>query len=151
VLRGFQLLLPTSSWVIRDGHKSTICAEELVVGDLVLLRSGARVPADVRMLSCNGLKLETSSISGEAEPIEFTCESAAKSITVFESHNVAFNGSFCVDGEGLGVVIRVADNTVGLSGCFWIQISGYFWMQISGSFWMSLTKHRTSLGFSFCQ
>jgi P-type E1-E2 ATPase len=82
------------------------------VGDLVFISSGARVPADVRMLSCNGLKLETSSITGEAEPIEFTCEPAADDINVFESHNVAFNGSFCVDGEGLGIVIRVADKTV---------------------------------------
>lgn len=111
-MRGFQNLLPTYCLVIRDGKECTISAEELVVGDLVFIRSGARVPADVRLLYCNGLKLETSSITGEAEPIEFTYEPAPEFISVFESHNVAFNGSFCIDGEGLGVVVRVADNTV---------------------------------------
>jgi hypothetical protein len=95
-----------------------IAADELVVGDLVFVRSGARVPADVRLLQCNGLRLETSSITGEAEPLEFTHEAAVgSSTTVFESRNVAFNGSFCVDGEGLGVVVRVADNTVSLFYC----------------------------------
>uniref|UniRef100_A0A914V3R2 Cation-transporting P-type ATPase N-terminal domain-containing protein n=1 Tax=Plectus sambesii TaxID=2011161 RepID=A0A914V3R2_9BILA len=111
-VRGFQNLLPTFCSGVRDGRECTIAAEELVVGDLVFIRSGARVPADVRILYCSGLKLETSSITGEAEPIEFTYQPAPETVSVFESHNVAFNGSFCIDGEGLGVVIRVADHTV---------------------------------------
>uniref|UniRef100_A0A914UYP3 Cation-transporting P-type ATPase N-terminal domain-containing protein n=1 Tax=Plectus sambesii TaxID=2011161 RepID=A0A914UYP3_9BILA len=112
VVHGFQSLMPTSCSVIRDGRKRVISAEELVVGDLVFIRNGCRVAADVRLLHCSGVKLETSSITGEAEPIEFTSDPAAEEVSVFESHNVAFNGSFCVDGEGLGVVIRVADKTI---------------------------------------
>uniref|UniRef100_A0A914WB99 Cation-transporting P-type ATPase N-terminal domain-containing protein n=1 Tax=Plectus sambesii TaxID=2011161 RepID=A0A914WB99_9BILA len=112
VVRGFQNLLPTSCSVIRDGREHTISAEELVVGDLAFVRNGSRVPADVRLLVTNGLKLETSSITGEAEPIEFTNEAAPSNVGVFESHNVAFNGSFCVDGEGIGIVVRVADRTI---------------------------------------
>uniref|UniRef100_A0A914WES4 Cation-transporting P-type ATPase N-terminal domain-containing protein n=1 Tax=Plectus sambesii TaxID=2011161 RepID=A0A914WES4_9BILA len=113
VVRGFKCLMPTSCMGIREGRMQMLRTDELVVGDLVFIRSGARVPADVRLISCNGLKLETSAITGEAEPIDYTDEPAVDSAnTVFESRNVAFNGSFCVDGEALGVVIRVGDKTV---------------------------------------
>lgn len=58
------------------------------------------------------MKLETSSITGEAEPFEYHARSTHAPKKVFESYNVAFSGSFCVDGEGLGVVIRTGENTV---------------------------------------
>uniref|UniRef100_A0A914C717 Cation-transporting P-type ATPase N-terminal domain-containing protein n=1 Tax=Acrobeloides nanus TaxID=290746 RepID=A0A914C717_9BILA len=61
---------------------------------------------------CVGLKLETSSITGEAEPIEYQAEAVAEGVTVFDSRNIAFNGSLCVDGEAVGVVIRTAEKTV---------------------------------------
>jgi sodium/potassium-transporting ATPase subunit alpha len=56
--------------------------------------------------------LETSSITGEPEPIEFSSDPVDQHVTVFESQNVAFNGSFCVDGEAIAVVIRTAQDTV---------------------------------------
>uniref|UniRef100_A0A914XAW3 Cation-transporting P-type ATPase N-terminal domain-containing protein n=1 Tax=Plectus sambesii TaxID=2011161 RepID=A0A914XAW3_9BILA len=112
VVRGFSKLLPTSCEVIRDGIRKTIPAEDLVVGDLVYIRIGNKVAADVRILTCNGVRLEMSSITGEPEPIEFTEKPAGKHVSIFESNNVALNGSACVDGEGLGVVIRTGDNTV---------------------------------------
>jgi magnesium-transporting ATPase (P-type) len=56
--------------------------------------------------------LETSSITGEPEPIEFSAEPVDPHVTVFESQNVAFNGSFCVDGEAIGLVIRTGEKTV---------------------------------------
>lgn len=92
-----------------------------------------QVPADVRLLFCNDLKLETSALTGETEPIDYTAESAAPYVSVFDSHCVAFNGSLCHDGEALGtekndeeknfaqiwkkfffqgVVIRIGDSTV---------------------------------------
>lgn len=70
------------------------------------------MPADLRLLYTNDLKLETAALTGESEPMEYTVEAAAPHISLFDAHNVAFNGSLCLDGEGLGVVIRTADNTV---------------------------------------
>uniref|UniRef100_A0A914CEV4 Cation-transporting P-type ATPase N-terminal domain-containing protein n=1 Tax=Acrobeloides nanus TaxID=290746 RepID=A0A914CEV4_9BILA len=61
---------------------------------------------------CVGLKLETSSITGEAEPIEYQAEAVAEGVSVFDSRNIAFNSSLCVDGEAVGVVIRTAEKTV---------------------------------------
>uniref|UniRef100_A0A914WE60 Cation-transporting P-type ATPase N-terminal domain-containing protein n=1 Tax=Plectus sambesii TaxID=2011161 RepID=A0A914WE60_9BILA len=112
VVRGFTKLLPTSCEAIRDGIRKTVSAEDLVVGDLVFIRIGNKVAADIRILNSNGVRLEMSSITGECEPIEFTDKPAGKNVSIFESNNIALNGSACVDGEGLGVVIRTGDNTV---------------------------------------
>lgn len=60
----------------------------------------------------NDLKLETSALTGESEPVDYTVEAAAPHVALFDAHNVAFNGSLCLDGEGLGLVIRTADETV---------------------------------------
>uniref|UniRef100_A0A914WZQ4 Cation-transporting P-type ATPase N-terminal domain-containing protein n=1 Tax=Plectus sambesii TaxID=2011161 RepID=A0A914WZQ4_9BILA len=85
VVRGFSKLLPTSCEVIRGGKRKTIPAEDLVVGDLVYIRIGNKVAADVRILTCNGVRLEMSSITGECEPIEFTDKPAGKHVSIFES------------------------------------------------------------------
>lgn len=112
VVRGFQNLLPSQCVVIRDAAETTIDAESLVVGDVVRVRSGMRLPADVRMILCTQLRLETSSITGESEPVEFQAEAVDERVNVFESRNVAFNGAYCVDGDGVGVVIRRGADTV---------------------------------------
>jgi P-type E1-E2 ATPase len=97
---------------VRDGQERKIADIELVVGDIVYIRSGGRVPADIRILQSNGLKLEASSITGEDEPIEITHEATAKHVSVFDSKNVAFNGCYCVEGEAIGIVIRTGNYTV---------------------------------------
>uniref|UniRef100_A0A915EEG3 P-type Cu(+) transporter n=1 Tax=Ditylenchus dipsaci TaxID=166011 RepID=A0A915EEG3_9BILA len=112
VVRGFQNLLPSKCNVIRNGNESTISAEELVVGDIIKINSGTKVPADARILHGTQLKLETSSITGESEPVEFQSEPVDESVNIFEARNVAFNGSFCVDGEGIGIVIKTASDTI---------------------------------------
>jgi magnesium-transporting ATPase (P-type) len=55
------------------------------------------------------LKLEASSITGESEPLEYQAEEVAERVGVFDARNVAFNGSLCIEGEGLGVGEWVAD------------------------------------------
>ena len=104
--------MPTSCNLIRSGKEEIRNPEELVVGDIVVVRSGSRVPADIRIISCTNFYLETSSITGEAEPLEYNSNVAKPGASIFESYNIAFNGSFCVDGEGYGVVIRTGARTV---------------------------------------
>jgi sodium/potassium-transporting ATPase subunit alpha len=112
VVRGFENLLPEKTAVIRDGNEELISAAEVVVGDIIKIKSGMKVSADARVLWCSQLKLETSSITGEAEPVEYQSEPVSQSVNIFESHNVAFNGSLCVDGEGVALVIKTGINTV---------------------------------------
>lgn len=111
-VRGFQSMISTSCIVVRSGTYSRVNAAEIVVGDLVYLRPGIRVPADLRLIYADGLRMETSWISGELEALEFKAKPVKKGVSAFESQNIAFNSCLCIRGEGLGVVIRTGNNSV---------------------------------------
>ncbi|KAG4046864.1 hypothetical protein PC123_g17766 [Phytophthora cactorum] len=108
----FKNMLPAQSTVVRDGVSQIIPAEELVVGDLVWVRNGDKVPADLRILQCNNLKVENSSLTGESELIPLTSDVQDHSIAQLECKNIAFNGSLCFDGAALGLVLTIGDKTV---------------------------------------
>jgi sodium/potassium-transporting ATPase subunit alpha len=83
-----------------------------VVGDVAVLRAGQRVPADVRILRASGLKLESSDISGDHHPIDYTHEATAAYVSVLDARNVAFKGSYCTEGDAIAVVIRTGKYTM---------------------------------------
>ncbi|KAF1326577.1 putative hydrolase, partial [Globisporangium splendens] len=112
VMDSFNNMLPQQCTVVRDGTSQLIPAEELVVGDLVWIRNGDKVPADLRILLCSNLKVENSSLTGESELISLTTEMMDASVPALECKNVAFNGSLCYDGAALGVVLSIGDKTV---------------------------------------
>lgn len=93
----FRLFLFQQALAIREGEKKNLKAEELVVGDLVEVKFGDRVPADIRVIRAQGFKVDNSSLTGESEPQsrgpEFTNENA------LETKNLAFFSTFAVEGK----------------------------------------------------
>lgn len=81
----------------RDGQKITVRAEDLVVGDVVDVKFGDRIPADIRIFESRGFKVDNSSLTGESEPqsrgIEFTHENP------LETKNLAFFSTNAVEGR----------------------------------------------------
>ncbi|KAI6198438.1 Cation-ATPase-N domain-containing protein [Aphelenchoides besseyi] len=112
VVGDFRNIMAQNSFVIRDCKERQISAEELVIGDLIIIRCGQRIPADARILQSNGLKLEMSCISGDFSSYDYTHESAASHVSVFDARNVAFKGSYCTEGDGVAVVIRTGEFTM---------------------------------------
>ncbi|KAL3997338.1 HAD ATPase P-type IC family protein [Acanthocheilonema viteae] len=112
VISNLKAILPTSCIVIRDCKKQQIREEELVTGDLVIITAGAIIPADMRILQSNGLKIETSAVTGDKEIYDYTDEVVTTYPSVFEARNVAFKGSFCLEGDGIGIVVRTGKYTV---------------------------------------
>ncbi|TMW69112.1 hypothetical protein Poli38472_001268 [Pythium oligandrum] len=112
VMDSFKNMLPQKCTVLRDGTSQVIPAEELVVGDLVWVRNGDKVPADLRILLCSNLKVENSSLTGEPELLPLTSAVQSDTVAPLECKNVAFNGSLCFDGSALGLVLSIGDNTV---------------------------------------
>jgi len=110
IMDSFKNLVPQFALVIRDGQKVTITAEELTVGDVVEVKFGDRMPADVRIIESRGFKVDNSSLTGESEPqsrsTEFTHENP------LETKNLAFFSTNAVEGTCKGVVISIGDNTV---------------------------------------
>lgn len=110
IMESFKKMVPTIATVIRDGIKLRIATEELVTGDLVEIRMGDKIPADIRIIECRGLRVENSSITGESEPVTRTDHPTDKN--PLESANVAFSTSFAVAGDGKGIVIATGDHTM---------------------------------------
>jgi hypothetical protein len=93
-----------------SGGERRIDAAELVPGDVVRLTLGDRVPADVRILHSQDLKVEMSSLTGESDLVAMTVD--ARHPLPAEARNVAFASSLVMNGGGTGVVVRTGDGTM---------------------------------------
>ena len=83
--------------MVREGKKETVKAEELVIGDVIEVKVGDRVPADMRIIESSSFKLDNSSLTGESEP-----QSRSNAFThdnPFETKNLAFFSSSAVEGN----------------------------------------------------
>ncbi|XP_076153174.1 sodium/potassium-transporting ATPase subunit alpha-1-like [Alosa pseudoharengus] len=106
----FKNLVPQQALVVRDGEKMIINAEEVVVGDLVEVKGGDRIPADLRIISAHGCKVDNSSLTGESEHQTRTPDFSHDN--PMETRNIAFFSTNCVEGTARGIVINTGDRTV---------------------------------------
>ncbi|EFN85240.1 Sodium/potassium-transporting ATPase subunit alpha [Harpegnathos saltator] len=110
IMESFKNMVPQFATVIREGEKLTLRAEDLVLGDVVEVKFGDRIPADIRIIEARGFKVDNSSLTGESEPQsrspEFTNENP------LETKNLAFFSTNAVEGTAKGVVICCGDQTV---------------------------------------
>lgn len=101
----------TEVTVIRDGQKLRVPSRELVPGDVVLLSSGDKVPADLRLLSVRNLQADESALTGESVPVEKRLGSLPEDTPLAERQNMAYAGSFVTFGQGAGVVVAIGNQT----------------------------------------
>lgn len=98
--------------VLRQGEESQISAKEIVVGDIVYLEDGCIVPADIRLINTNNLKIQEGALTGESVPVDkeddeiFPAET-----TVGDRTNMAFSSSIVMYGNGTGVVVGTGMQT----------------------------------------
>merc|ERR1712020_866960 len=106
----FKNMVPQYALCLRDGEKLTIKADELTLGDIIEIKFGDRIPADIRVLEARMFKVDNSSLTGESEPQarspEFTHDNP------LETKNLAFFSTNAVEGTARGVVVNIGDNTV---------------------------------------
>ncbi|XP_063222506.1 sodium/potassium-transporting ATPase subunit alpha isoform X1 [Bacillus rossius redtenbacheri] len=110
IMESFKNMVPQFATVIREGDKLTLRAEDIVLGDVVEVKFGDRIPADIRIVESRGFKVDNSSLTGESEPqsrgADFTHENP------LETKNLAFFSTNAVEGTAKGVVISCGDHTV---------------------------------------
>ncbi|PPQ97968.1 hypothetical protein CVT26_003117 [Gymnopilus dilepis] len=111
ILASFLAMIPPSCRVVRDGTIASIPAADLVKGDIVLLRSGDKTPADLLLFSATDLKVDNSSLTGESEPQERHAVPHGCKKRAVEAENLVFNSTLIVNGEGWGSVVRTGDFT----------------------------------------
>jgi Ca2+-transporting ATPase len=102
--------------VVRDGKQMQIAAERLVVGDIVLLQAGDKVPADLRIIESRDLQIAEAALTGESVPISKNAAVVLSEDTVLaERVNMAFASTLVTYGTAKGIVVRIGDSTeVGL-------------------------------------
>ncbi|KAI8363918.1 hypothetical protein BD560DRAFT_373551 [Blakeslea trispora] len=111
VMNSINNMLPTQTMVVRDGKTVTIDAANLVPGDVVHVRMGNKIPADLRLVQVSDdLKFDRSVLTGESDAIPGAVD--ATDDNVLESHNVAMTGTHCLNGSAIGVVVSIGDNTL---------------------------------------
>lgn len=99
--------------VLRDGKEMEVNGEEVVPGDIVLLASGGRVPADIRLIRGIEFKAAESMLTGESIPAEKTSEPIPnESLTPGDQLNMAFMGTVVVNGRARGIVVATGDRTI---------------------------------------
>uniref|UniRef100_A0A6A7G5Y4 Sodium/potassium-transporting ATPase subunit alpha n=2 Tax=Hirondellea gigas TaxID=1518452 RepID=A0A6A7G5Y4_9CRUS len=110
IMNSFKEFLPQEVNLLRSGNLLQILAVELVPGDVVMLKSGDKLPADVRFVAGANFQVDNSSLTGESEPQNRFCEPNDARIPR-EANNLAFFGTLLVKGQGKAVVINTGDNT----------------------------------------
>lgn len=106
----FQNFIPRNALVTRNGEEKRIESKMLVPGDIVHVKGGDNIPADLVLFEVSEMKINNASLTGESEDLLRKVDMRTKNI--LESGNVAFFGTMCTDGRGKGIVIRIGDDTV---------------------------------------
>ncbi len=112
-VRALKRMLVPKARVVREGREKEINSEEIVPGDIVLLASGSKVPADIRLIHTIELHVNESMLTGESIPvIKIASPIKQDSLPPGDQKNMAFMGTIVVSGRGKGIVVETGGKTV---------------------------------------
>ncbi|NTV42330.1 MAG: cation-transporting P-type ATPase [Syntrophobacteraceae bacterium] len=101
----------TEATVIRHGAKVRISSAEVVLGDIVLLQSGDKVPADLRLFAARDLHVDESALTGESLPVQKTQEILPHDTVLADRSNMVYGSTLVTYGQASGVVVATGDHT----------------------------------------
>lgn len=104
-------MLSSKATVRRDGALTLIAAEELVPGDIVILQSGDKVPADIRLTAVKALRIDESILTGESMSVAKQRENVDEDAVVAERKSMAHSGTMVTFGTGSGIVVATGEST----------------------------------------
>ncbi|KAF2110504.1 hypothetical protein BDV96DRAFT_528108 [Lophiotrema nucula] len=111
VMASIGTMLPDQCIVIRDGQHTSVTALDLVPGDLIVIKQGNKLPADVRLIDVSSdAMFDRAILTGESEPVAASVEHTEDNY--LETHNIGMQGTHCISGSCLGVCVATGDNTV---------------------------------------
>ncbi len=110
-LRAIRRMLSPQAMVLRAGQRITLPAEELVPGDVVLLQSGDKVPADLRLIRVKSLQVQEAVLTGESVAVEKQADAVADDAVLGDRRCMAYSGTLVTYGQGSGVVVATGVHT----------------------------------------
>jgi Ca2+-transporting ATPase len=103
--------LTTEATVLREGERRRIPASELVLGDVVLLQAGDRVPADLRLVRSRELRIDESALTGESVPSSKSVDRLAAETALADRSNMAYSSTLVAHGTATGLVVETGERT----------------------------------------
>jgi magnesium-transporting ATPase (P-type) len=110
-LDAIRSMLSLTATVLREGRRREIPADALVPGDVVLLGSGDKVPADLRLFEVRSLRIDEAVLTGESEPVDKGTEPVAREAPIGDRLPLAYSGTLVTFGQAKGVVVATGDGT----------------------------------------
>jgi len=110
-LENIRKMLSLKAQVLRGGKRMEIDASELTVGDIVFLSPGDKIPADLRLVRADNLRIEESALTGESVPTEKKVDALPEGTELGDRINMAFSGTTVSAGTGMGIVVAIGENT----------------------------------------
>nr|HMN84015.1 cation-transporting P-type ATPase [Burkholderiaceae bacterium] len=110
-LDAIRAMLSPHATVIRGGVRAEIDAAALVPGDVVLLASGDRVPADLRLVDVKDLRIDEAALTGESLPVDKSIEAVGLDEALGDRYGIAYSGTLVTYGQGRGIVVGTGTDT----------------------------------------
>ena len=111
VMASITSMLPENCLMIRDGQQAETIALNVVPGDVVIVRAGNKLPADVRFIEVSAdAKFDRSILTGESMPVAGTVDSTDDNY--LETKCIGLQGTHCISGSAIGVIVATGDDTV---------------------------------------
>ncbi len=110
-LKAIRQMLSPEAMALRDGKRVTIAAKDVVPGDVILLQSGDKVPADLRLFRSKGLEIQESVLTGESVAVVKSIDPVALNTVLGDRSNMAYSGTLVTRGQGSGIVVETGAQT----------------------------------------
>jgi Ca2+-transporting ATPase len=110
-IKALTTMVPSEAVTIRGGRKQSLPTTDLVPGDVVMLQSGDKVPADVRLIEARTLKVEEAALTGESVPAEKAAEPVARDAGIGDRRSMAYSGTLVTYGTATAVVVATGAAT----------------------------------------
>ncbi|MDR2963494.1 MAG: cation-transporting P-type ATPase [Bacteroidales bacterium] len=110
-LENIKKMLSLKAQVLRGGKRVEIDAAELTIGDVVFLAPGDKIPADLRLIRTDNLRVEESALTGESVPTEKKTDALPENVELGDRANMAFAGTSVSAGTGVGIVVAIGEHT----------------------------------------
>ncbi len=110
-LEAIKKLFTYKCLVIRENKETEIDAKELVIGDIVVINTGQKIPADIRLIKSDELSVDESIFTGESTTVRKNIEKLPTETTLADRKNMVYSSTIVSSGKGLGIVVTTGENT----------------------------------------
>ncbi|MCU6388155.1 cation-transporting P-type ATPase [Enterobacter quasiroggenkampii] len=110
-LQSIRNMLSSEAVVVRQGNHETIPTTSLVPGDIVVIRAGDRIPADLRVIEAHNLRVEEAILTGESTVVEKNSDALSGELPLGDRYNLLYSGTTVSSGGGKGVVVATGGET----------------------------------------